>query len=372
MEHQDLDALTFEISRGADFGAGRTLATRIQAAYRAGLALDVGAKEGMWLDGTIPTLRRDVHERLLDPDLAVLEAMLADPGSTDLQYGFEDNARSLGAARDDKARRDRALGAYRQLILLVQALGGLRLGETALDLYPYPTLDRLLDRLVATLGIEVAFPNPFPGEEGLGTERGILTYRATQAIYQAWRIRQLTAHADRPRILEIGAGSGRTAYYAWQLGIRDYTIIDLPITCAASANFLARTLGPDRVGLYGEDRDADIEIVPAGSLHGLSGRFDLVLNADSMTEMSRDTAQSYVEFSLRSADLFLSMNHERNPFTVHELCGDRLRSRALYWMRDGYVEETAGPASDRPAASTAALTRGSSRRSRNGPSRSGW
>ncbi len=371
MEHQDLDALTFEIASGARFDAGRTLATRIQAAYRAGLALDVGTKEGMWLDGTIPTLRRDVHERLLDPDVAVLEAMLADPGSTDLQYGFEDNARSLGAARDDKTRRDRALGAYRQLILLVQALGGLRLGETALDLYPYPTLDRLLDRLVATLGIEVAFPNPFPGEEGLGTARGILTYRATQAIYQAWRIRQLTAHVERPRILEIGAGSGRTAYYAWQLGIRDYTIIDLPITCAASANFLARTLGPDQVGLYGEDRDADIEIVPAGSLQELSGRFDLVLNADSLTEMSRDTAQELRGFQpalRRPAPV-----HEPRAQSVHR-SGTLRRSVASREPSIGCAtamsrRSPARRAIVRPRL-TAELTRGSSRRSRSGPSRS--
>jgi hypothetical protein len=30
------------------------------------------------------------------------------------------------------------------------------------------------------------------------------------------------------RCLEIGAGVGRTAYYAHWLGMQDYTIVDLP------------------------------------------------------------------------------------------------------------------------------------------------
>ncbi len=55
------------------------------------------------------------------------------------------------------------------------------------------------------------------------------------------------------RVLEIGAGLGRTAYYAWRAGIRHYTIVDVPLTAVAQADFLGRTLGPEALTLAGED-----------------------------------------------------------------------------------------------------------------------
>jgi len=71
----------------------------------------------------------------------------------------------------------------------------------------------------ALIGIEVAighvidFPNPFPSEFGIETRRGIASHRGLQALYQAFRVRQM-ADEHGGKVVEIGAGLGRTAYYA--------------------------------------------------------------------------------------------------------------------------------------------------------------
>jgi hypothetical protein len=94
------------------------------------------------------------------------------------------------------------------------------------------------------LGIRVVFPNLFPGEVRLVTSRGVATYRSIQAIYQASRIRELASRSAR--IVEIGGGLG-TAYYAHQLGLCDYTIIDLASHHCDAGLILGRVLGDEQV-----------------------------------------------------------------------------------------------------------------------------
>ena len=68
----------------------------------------------------------------------------------------------------------------------------------------------------------------------------------------------------------------------------------------------------------------------------------LHLNVDSMTEMAEPTARAYVDQIQARADMFLSINHEANGFTVREVAkelGQIAVSREAYWMRHGYVEE---------------------------------
>ena len=111
-------------------------------------------------------------------------------------------------------------------------------------------VDRILDEIEGTLAAPIRFPNPYPGELGLLTvNRGIASFRAIQALYQAWRLGQLSHGQDDFRVLEIGAGLGRTAYFARALGISDYTIVDIPLTNAAQGYFLGRTLGAGNVVL---------------------------------------------------------------------------------------------------------------------------
>ncbi|MET4607051.1 SAM-dependent methyltransferase, partial [Bradyrhizobium sp. JR4.1] len=140
-------------------------------------------------------------------------------------------------------------------------------------------------------------------------------------IYQAWRVISL---AHRPRVLEIGAGLGRTAFYLF--GVAEYVAIDIPLSNVAQAHFLSRTIGEDVVRI----------------LHQLVGDFDVALNVDALTEMARPTATEYLRFVEARYRIFLSINHEANLFTGRDLYADNKSvtvERHPSWMRRGYVEE---------------------------------
>ena len=147
-------------------------------------------------------------------------------------------------------------------------------------------------------------------------------------------------------MLELGAGLGRTAYYARQMGIIDYTIIDLPFTAVSQGYFLMRTLGGDQVLLQGEyrgDASGKVKILNPTAFLESSGSYDLIVNIDSLTEMSRRMAEQYWRRIEASTPLFLSINHEANEFMVRDLIDGSVcvtgRHRHPYWIRKGYVEE---------------------------------
>ena len=265
----------------------------------------MGSTESMWLTGDMFELKRQLHEILVSGDQARIAHLLTDPGDSDLLYGFEDNARSLHVPNDEPRQQSLLAGQRDQLLLLGEALGAVELRKPGSIFQKVFGLDELMSRLDQTFGIRLDFPNPYPREAGLDTGRGILTYRATQALYQAFRIKQLTQGIKNPRIVEIGAGSGRTAYYAWRLGLRDYTIVDLPLTCVASANYLGRTLGGDCIALYGEESKGGITIMPPEDFFRREDSFDLAINVDSITEMARPTAEAYFKEINKRAPVFV-------------------------------------------------------------------
>jgi putative sugar O-methyltransferase len=175
----------------------------------------------------------------------------------------------------------------------------------------------------------------------VATPRGVISYRAIQALYQAWRLFALVDRDPEARVVEIGAGLGRTAFYARQLGLRNYTIVDLPMSCVAQAYFLGRTLGDDAVSLLGEERSG-ISILPPSAFLDGEDTYDLVVNVDSLTELDPKVAKAYCKVIRERAGVLLSINHESNLFTVREMCnaiGMVSVGRTPYWMRAGYVEE---------------------------------
>ena len=143
------------------------------------------------------------------------------------------------------------------------------------------------------------------------------------------------------RIMEIGAGLGRTAFYVRQFGIRDITIIDLPLSAVAQAYFLGRTLGPDAMSLFGEHRSR--HSYPAADR--VSRRYGPIRSCDQRRRLPRCHLRQHGEYcqAIKSrADAFLSINHEANSFTVGEItasAGMWAANRAPYWLRRGYVEE---------------------------------
>ncbi|MDD5006563.1 MAG: putative sugar O-methyltransferase [Candidatus Omnitrophica bacterium] len=243
------------------------------------------------------------------------------------------------------------------LLKLAEAVGvrGLQNPEGAVNAKPIVNIDldepwchtsELMRRIQNEM--KISFPMPiFQGNknEGLHTHFGLITARHCYYLLLLKRI--IDTFPDRnTRIIEIGAGLGLLGYFLDRVGYKDYTIIDLARVNACQAYFLARNL-PEREIVFSGDKDpfdkiykdclkvlhvSDFEKVP-------KGRFDLMVNMDSLTEMSKDEAVNYMKSDC--AELFLSVNHEQNSFRVIDIHKPyrKLVYRFPFWARPGYVEE---------------------------------
>ncbi len=290
----------------------------------------------------------DIHKIFLHGDISEAAVILRNPGASDLFYGIDNLSKSV-INNVLSTPADHAKICLDGLIRFAEAAGILSLDNPEAHSYLPPriwTADQIIQHIETAMGLTLLFPNPFPNEPGVWTHRGVVSYRVPQALYQAWRIKQLLKDKPHPRVLEIGAGVGRTAYYARLFGIEDYTIIDLPLTGAVSAYFLARTLGENQVCLFGESPANPqhlIKILPPNEFLSNFEKYDLIINVDSMTEIDPGIARAYFNKIQTSTGIFLSINHEINPFTVKNLIESSESNldvmRFPYWMRNGYVEE---------------------------------
>lgn len=335
---------TLEMQRSVAAGStdDSVLVSRIIAAYQKASAKFLGHGESMWkaLNG----MNMDIHEAAATGNLETLSDLLRNPHKTDLFYGFEYLGKSLQTPQteEEKAGHNRAL--LKLLTDLCEVVGAIKSFSPEKKNPPERDLsiDNLLNQLDRVLGFRVDFPNPHPFQPGLVTDRGIISSRAVAALYQVWRIKTLTQHARQAKVLEIGAGLGRTAYYAYKAGIRDYTIIDLPMTNIAQANFLGRTIPQNDISVSSAEQGGAVKIRDVSWSPTPGERFDLIMNIDSLTEMDRGHAAAYLDMMEKHTDVFLSVNHEVNGFTVTELLegrSSRMIIRNKYPLRPGYIEE---------------------------------
>jgi hypothetical protein len=312
------------------------LLRRIQSAYRSAIARDETLGVSFWT-GTIAEQKQLEHEALMADDPDAFGCLFSNPLNSTIFYGF-DLLNKIETKPGAVGQHDfHADWAYDNLIRLCEAVGVIRLHypETHVGA-EFPLPSHLLGLLDKAFGFKVDFPNPYAGEVRFKTSRGIASYRAIQALYQAY----LIARAGVIKVVEIGAGMGRTAYYANKFGIGDYTIVDLPMTNVAQGHFLGSAIGPTSVSLYGETLSAPIKIIPPADFFASEETYDLVVNVDSLTEMSRESASKYFATAAERSGALLSINHEFNPFTVQEISGTlKPSSRQPYWLRNGYVEE---------------------------------
>ncbi len=322
------------------------LIRRFTVAYQSANKSDLG--ESMWKH-FFNSHHEPIHDALMAGDEKRIAEIYRYPGTNDLFHGFDMLRKSCPKEFEQTDVRE----AYAKLCLdglvrFAEAVGAIPLDNTetwsAVEGVPYDAEAILAKLSQACWAFTV--PNPFPDEFGLRTSRGVVSYRVPQALYQAWRIKQLVKGIEHPRVLEIGAGLGRTAYYAHELGIKDYTIVDIPMTATAQAYFLGRTLGEEQVCLDGESSAGSsqkIKICMPQTFLDEDKKYDLIVNVDSLTEMDILIAKGYWEKIKASTNIFLSINHEANPFRVQDLIAEDMPnldvSRGLYWMRRGYVEE---------------------------------
>lgn len=321
--------------------ADRRLVERIVAAYRRAAVEFEDDPSSLWA-AFFQERQRTIHAELLEGSTESVAEILRNPAASSLFFGFD----GLTAAKAwSRAYRSFEPAACLDMLLrFAEALAAIRLDhpETYHTRPAHPfTAEEVVRAIEERLGTQLSFPNPFPGEQGIASPRGVISLRAVWALYQAWRLTQLAAGRAAARVLEIGAGLGRTAFYARQFGLTEYTIVDLPFTSVSHAYFLGRTLGPDAVVLYGEDAaPGAIRILPPNAFLDGTERYDVVLNADSLTEMNRAAADAYWREIARRSSVFLSINHEANDFTARDVLGEATAAdRFPCWVRPGYVEE---------------------------------
>jgi hypothetical protein len=319
------------------------LVARIADSYSHGRRNFEGHGGSIWAH--IASRHEDVHRALEVHDLAALTHILRHPAENDLFWGFEGLGRTLTPEllNTRPTQLTHARGVYGALVHTALGTGAMRCAISELgQSTPQPPVDELLDMLDQRLGYRVEFPNPYHLEFGLRTSRGIASFRAIQAVYQAWRVTQLAKVKGAKRILEIGAGLGRTAYYARQLSAITYTIVDIPMTQVAQGYFLGRVVGECNVSLAGETKRRAIRLRSPAWLDATLETFDVILNVDSLPELDRQRAVRYLEFARDQSQVLLSINHEFYAIRVLDLL-DELgmvpASRAPYWPRAGYVEE---------------------------------
>jgi hypothetical protein len=332
------------------------LVRRVMAAYVS--SVRQFSPSGSGWDKEIFELNKDLHQSLTGNDPQSAAHLLRNPADTTHFWGFDAIAKApAGAVEPHELVITRlnssvrwqslyALWIFDAIKNLADAVGAKRVAYPEIDVRSSPieqrqNVEEVLSSIELVIGVRLTFPNPYRGEWGIPTSKGVIGFRSVQAVYQAWRIRELSRGAADYRVLEIGAGLGRTAYFAALMGISRYTLVDIPLTGAAQGYFLGRTLGAARIGLHDEPNTGSIR-VRGPSSEALQEEYDLVVNVDSLPELAPEVSSSYWTFIKSNAHQFLSINHEFNPVTVRSLYvsdPSLFATRHPYWMRRGYVEE---------------------------------
>jgi hypothetical protein len=265
---------------------------------------------------------------------------------------------------DPSASRYWALLTYDRLTSLAEAVGAVRTEcpEQGLTGRVFVEgIEALPERIETTLGISLDYPR-------IGAPYGILVggrlvmRETARHLYAAVSLREaMDAHLRRSpekeaHIVEIGGGFAGAAMWYLRLPRRrtgTYTIIDLPLMNAFQAYFLGEVYGAQSLQLFGEEAGgAPIRLLPPQMLRGSQPiAADVVLNQDSMPELSAKAAREYLAWmQAHVSGLFLSCNQEAATpvdgipqLVVAELAAEfdglvRIGRRPS-WVRRGYVEE---------------------------------
>mgnify|MGYP000914039662 CR=1 FL=1 len=290
-------------------------------------------------EGIFNSFHTEIHTALVNQDVAYISAVLDNPVTSDLFYGFDALSKSLrvGGLRLEE-KKNPAL-TFDGFLRLAEAMGVRRQDnpERYSKHFEKLHIDDVIDQIERFIGFELVFPNPYPNEYGLITKRGIATERVPQAIYQAWILSK-----NATRVAEIGGGLGRTSFYAKMFGIKDYTIVDIPITSLSQGSFLSKT--SVQTVLEGEPYVSDaVKLVSPEIFFKSDEKYDTILNVDSLTEIGNEPSSEYVQKIAKSTSRFISINHESNSDSVLELVTNAglltNRTRHPSWIRRGYVEE---------------------------------
>lgn len=343
--HKSLNIQPGSVSSSVQTIDEEALTQRLKKFYKLCDSKFAGNKDSMW-SGIFMELQGDIHNAFINDDDKKISHILQNPAKYNLFYGFENMCKALlnNKRLEDLLEPEMTMDS---LITLCEAVGVLKIANPeSLRIKKSISVDEAIELLESKFDFNLLFPNPFKEEYGLKTKNGIASYRAIQAIYQAWKVFELVKDIPNPKILEIGGGLGRTAFYCNLFGIKNYTIVDIPMSLVSQTNFLSRALSQNAIHLMGEPEIGDrrkINLIDMDSFFENDYQYDLIINVDSLVELDKKIATNYFNKVSSSCQFFFSINHENNSFSVNDIWEsshsmDKL-SRSLYWLRRGYVEE---------------------------------
>jgi hypothetical protein len=256
--------------------------------------------------------------------------------------------------KDSDVAKYRLLRHYDTLLGVCEYLGviGIQNREQGFSPVVLPVNDLVtgLAQKLATTIPDFHAPRWQGGIWGMDTPYGIMTDRDISALYVALKIN--SKFTTDSKIVEIGGGVGYVAYWLYQLGFRDITLIDLPAVSVAQAFQLGTNIGKQNVRLPFETYDAPIKFLTPEQFYDSDEMVDLVYNTDSMPEMPNDALKKYLTTIAKVSNSFYSVNHEcRSGFNGvpqksvsleinTNFIGEIINlERNRYWLRDGYAEE---------------------------------
>ena len=303
---------------------------------------------GHWTDMYNLGDKESIFQRLLDSNDEEFYEIVSNPQNNNLHFGFGDiceeviNNHRLGDFYINKR-------IYDTIYRISCSLGIENFPETYHFLkFNFKSADEMLEKIFQNMNIKTDFPNIFKGEFGLKTKYGLVSFAPIQQMYHATRILDLKRNYNIHKVMEIGAGLGLSAYHSRNFGIKDYTILDLSLGNLSQSFFFASTIGEENILINDEVLDKNnnskdkIKLISSTRLDLVPEKLDLVLNCDSITEMSKDQALKYVNFVSKKTKYFLSINHDNNKFKIEEIFKDSVFKRVYRmpsWYRRGYIEE---------------------------------
>ena len=114
---------------------------------------------------------------------------------------------------------------------------------------------------------------------------------------------------------------GRTAYYCYKFGIKNYTLVDLLIPRICQINYLSRLINEKKIiskPKLSNFYQKNVKVVSPQLLFSNDVTFDLVFNSDSFTEIDFTNQKKYHKYLKKNSKIFFSINHENNYFKVSD------------------------------------------------------
>ena len=233
---------------------------------------------------------------------------------TNLTYGFDVN--NLACKNTDGEYKTGTLDSIFYSILKTLDIEPIY-NKNILD------IENLLIQIDLKIGFRIIFPTIFNySTQYVSSSRGLITFKNLISLYYVILIvytsKSLLINKSIQDItlLEIGAGTGWTAYWALQFNFKNYTIVDIPTTNIIQSHFLINSIGDNNVWLYGEnENDAFVKIIPSSSFKDLNKKYDIIINFDGIVEYGYDLAINYVNLSREKTNLLSTLLIFANIFS---------------------------------------------------------